>query len=112
VDVLWKDCLDEERDIACVLQDFGNPAKSGAGHPSSSAVKARVRSAGENDMKRSCREFMRPSRLRQPTAVTRLLRNPRIVTDPKTLAYLNAEVEKRMREEQSDFKRNGTHTNK
>jgi hypothetical protein len=63
-------------------------------------------------MTRSCREWMRPSRFRQRMAVTRLFRNARIVTDPKTLAYLNAEVEKRMREEQADSKRNDTHTNK
>jgi hypothetical protein len=80
--------------------------------PSSSLVNACMCSTGENDMKRSCRELMRPSPLRQWTAVTRLLRGARIVTDPKTLAYLNAEVEKRIREEQADFKRNDTQTTK
>jgi hypothetical protein len=57
----------------------------------------------ENDMQRRCRELIKPAGTRQRTAVTRLLRNARIVTDPKVLAYLNAEVEKRTREEQPEF---------
>jgi hypothetical protein len=42
-------------------------------------------------MKQTCREMTSSLRRRQ-LAVTELLRHARIVTDPKTLAYLDAEV--------------------
>ena len=42
-------------------------------------------------MKQMCREITSSLRRRQ-LAVTELLRHARIVTDPKTLAHLNAEV--------------------
>lgn len=44
-----------------------------------------------NLMKQTCRELTSSLRRRQ-LAVTELLRHARIVTDPKTLAYLDAEV--------------------
>ena len=47
-----------------------------------------------NLMKQTCREMTSSVRRRQ-LAVTELLRHARIVTDPKTLAYLDAEVAKR-----------------
>jgi len=45
-------------------------------------------------MKQTCREMTSSLRRRQ-LAVTELLRHARIVTDPKTLAYLDAEVARR-----------------
>jgi hypothetical protein len=47
-----------------------------------------------NLMKQTCREMTSSLRRRQ-LAVTELLRHARIVTDPKTLAYLDAEVARR-----------------
>lgn len=54
-------------------------------------------------MQRRCRELMKTAGTRQRIAVTRLLHNARIVTDPKILASLNAEAQKRTREEQAEF---------
>ena len=48
-------------------------------------------------MKQTCREMTSSLRRRQ-LAVTELLRHARIVTDPKTLAYLDAEVARRKEE--------------
>ena len=45
-------------------------------------------------MKQTCREMTSSLRRRQ-LAVTELLRHARIVTDPKMLAYLDAEVARR-----------------
>jgi len=45
-------------------------------------------------MKQTCREMTSSLRRRQ-LAVTELLRHARIVTDPKTLAFLDAEVARR-----------------
>ena len=45
-------------------------------------------------MKQTCREMTSSLRRRQ-LAVTELLRHARVVTDPKTLAYLDAEVARR-----------------
>ena len=50
-----------------------------------------------NLMKQTCREMTSSLRRRQLT-VTELLRHARIVTDPKTLARLNAEVARCKRE--------------
>ena len=50
-----------------------------------------------NLMKQTCREMTSSLRRRQ-LAVTELLRHAGIVTDPKTLAYLNAEVARRKAE--------------
>jgi hypothetical protein len=50
-----------------------------------------------NLMKQTCREMSSSLRRRQ-LAVTELLRHARIVTDPKTLARLNAEVARCKRE--------------
>jgi hypothetical protein len=47
-----------------------------------------------NLMKQTCREMTSSLRRRQ-LAVTELLRHARIVTDPKMLAYLDAEVARR-----------------
>jgi hypothetical protein len=59
-------------------------------------------------MKRLCRKFLVPSWRRRRFDCGELLRHIRIVTDPKKLAYLNAEVERRAREEQAESKRNRT----
>src|ERR1700686_4659278 len=45
-------------------------------------------------MKQTCREITSSLRRRQ-LAVTELLRHARVVTDPKTLAYLDAEISRR-----------------
>ena len=45
-------------------------------------------------MKQTCREMTSSLRRRQ-LAVTELLRHARVVTDPKMLAYLDAEVARR-----------------
>jgi hypothetical protein len=53
-------------------------------------------------MKGLCRDFVSPSWRRRQFDWAELLRHIRIVTDPKMLAYLNAEVEKRAREERTE----------
>jgi hypothetical protein len=53
-------------------------------------------------MKRLCRDFLTPSWRRRQFDCAELLRHIRVVTDPKMLAYLNAEVEKRAREERTE----------
>jgi hypothetical protein len=45
-------------------------------------------------MKRACREFLAPSK-RRHVSWRELFPNARIVTDPKKMAQLNAEAEKR-----------------
>ena len=48
-----------------------------------------------------CRELLTRSWRGRQFECAELLRHVRIVTDPKKLAYLNAEVERRAREEEA-----------
>lgn len=45
-------------------------------------------------MKRMCRQFLIPSWHSRQLTVAQLLRHATVVTDPKKLAFLKAEVEK------------------
>jgi hypothetical protein len=56
-------------------------------------------------MKRMCRETVTPRWRRRQLAVTELLRHARIVTDPKKLAYLNAEVARRKGKAETELRR-------
>jgi hypothetical protein len=67
-----------------------------------------LKSSTQSRMKRRCREPLTPSWRRRKFECAELLRHVRVVTDPKKLAYLNAEVERRAREEQAESKRNRT----
>jgi len=64
-----------------------------------------MHNAGQHQMRRTCRDPLTPSWRRRRFACTDLFRHLSIVTDPKALAFLNSEVEKRTREEQLEFKR-------
>jgi hypothetical protein len=66
------------------------------------------KSSIQSSTKRLCRELLTPSWRRRKFECTELLRHVRVVTDPKKLAYLNAEVERRAREEQAESKRSRT----
>jgi len=68
----------------------------------------KFKSSTQSSMKRRCRELLTPSRRRRKFECAELLRHVRVVTDPEKLAYLNAEVERRAREEQAESKRNRT----
>ncbi len=64
------------------------------------------KSSTQSNRKRLCRELLTPSWRRRKFECAELLRHVRVVTDPKKLAYLNAEVERRAREEQAESKTN------
>ncbi|SRR5260221_6892477 len=66
------------------------------------------KSSTQSSTKRLCRELLTPSWRRRKFECAELLRHVRVVTDPKKLAYLNAEVERRAREEQAESKRSRT----
>ncbi len=66
------------------------------------------KSSTQASTKRLCRELLTPSWRRRKFECAELLRHVRVVTDPKKLAYLNAEVERRAREEQAESKRSRT----
>jgi len=70
--------------------------------------RVRFKSSTQSGMKRLCRELLTPSWRRRKFECAELLRHVRVVTDPEKLAYLNAEVERRAREEQAESKRNRT----
>ena len=61
--------------------------------------------SSESNMKRLCRELLTPSWRRRRFECAELRRHVRVVTDPKKLAYLHAEVERRAREEEAESKR-------
>lgn len=56
-------------------------------------------------MKRLCHETMTQTWRRRQLAVTELLRHAKIVTDPITLEYLNAQVALRRERAQGDRQR-------
>jgi hypothetical protein len=66
------------------------------------------KSSTQSSMKRLCRQLLTPSWRRRKFECAELLRHVRVVTDPKKLAYLSAEVERRAREEQAESKTNRT----
>jgi hypothetical protein len=70
--------------------------------------KAGFKSSPQSRMKRLCRGPLTPSWRGRNFECAELLSHVRVVTDPKKLAYLNAEVERRAREEQAESKRNRT----
>ena len=65
-------------------------------------------SSTQSGTKRRCREPLKPSLRTRSFECAELLRHLRIVTDPKELAYLNAEVERRAREKQAESKKKST----
>ena len=89
----WRD---EHQDLAEALRNLRAPHRVELSSPTQSG------------MKRRCREPLKPSLRKRSFECAELLRHVRVVTDPKELAYLNAEVERRAREEQAESKRNRT----
>jgi hypothetical protein len=67
-----------------------------------------MHNAGLGEMRRTCRDPLTPPWRRRRFALTDVFRHLSIVTDPKALAHLNSEVEKRTRAEQLEFKRTRT----
>lgn len=68
----------------------------------------RFNSDGAPGRIRMCRELPIPSWRRRRFECTAMLRHVSVVTDPTKLAFLNAEVERRLRETQADLKRKTT----
>ena len=58
-------------------------------------------------MKHMCRRFLAPSRRRRQLTWRELFPHARIVTDPKKLALLNAEVAERKQKEEAKLKAGG-----
>ena len=61
--------------------------------------------SGRDTMKRRCHETMTQTWRRRQLAVTELLRHAKIVTDPITLEYLNAQVVLRRARVEGDAQR-------
>ena len=86
-------CQDEQQSLVDGLLNLRAPKR------------VEFKSSTRSNRKRMCRELLTPSWRRRQFECAELLRHVRVVTDPKKLAYLNAEVERRAREEQAESER-------